>query len=180
LRLYHVPAQSQTTRAGLLAVFSQNRGLRRKRYALLSVHFPACAEPKQVRERQTLWARTLQIAAHTRDGGTENVPVLGDVHSTGYRDNAHRERDAIHHVVERAGFRILTPDVGGTEYSSPQGQATFQPSHLDHIVASVALATTTPARVLSFCESLRCAPAQTMPSDYHTVSDHCPVLIDVR
>ncbi len=167
-------------RAGLLGVFSTRRWLRKKRYSLLTVHFPAGGGPEQVRERQTFWSRALQIATRIRDGGQDYVLVLGDVNSTGYRDNSHRERDAIHNTVERAGFHMLTPNLGCTEYFQPEGLAAFMPSHLDHIVGSAEMIATAPARVLGFCETLRCAPTRAMPSDYNTVSDHCPVLLSVK
>lgn len=167
-------------RAGLLGVFSIRRWLHKKRYSLLTVHFPAGGDPQQARERQTFWSRALQIATRIRDSGEEHVMVLGDVNSTGYRDNSHRERDAIHNAVERAGFHLLTPNLGCTEYFQPPGLAAFMPSHLDHIVGSADLIAIEPARVLGFCETLRCAPTRSMPSDYDTVSDHCPVLLDLR
>ena len=167
-------------RAGLLGVFSTNRWWSKKRYSLLTVHFPAGAQPVQVRERQTFWARALQIATRIRDGGQGRVLVLGDVNSTGYRDNSYRERDAIHDAVARAGFRVLTPNLGCTEYFQPEGRSSFMPSHLDHIVGGTEVTSTAPARVLGFCETLRCAPTQAMPSDYEAVSDHCPVLLTIK
>lgn len=167
-------------RAGLLGVFTARHWLRKTRYSLLTVHFPAGAQPAQVRERQMFWSRALQIARRLRDAGEDRMLVLGDVNSTGYRDNSYRERDAIHSVVEQAGFRVLTPNLGCTEYFQPEGLSSFMPSHLDHIVGSAQVTSSAPARALGICETLRCAPTRVMPRDYAAVSDHCPVTLTVK
>lgn len=167
-------------RAGLLGVFSQRSWFRHREYALLTVHFPAGGDVEQARERQLFWARALRIAARVRDGGRERVLILGDVNSTGYRENIYGERDSIHVAVKRAGFHLLTPDLRCTEYFQPPEHNAFLPSHLDHIVGSGAVSARGEPRVLSFCAALRCAPTGTMPSDFAAVSDHCPVLLDVN
>ena len=167
-------------RAGLLGEFSTHGWFRQKRYSFLTVHFPAGGNMEQVRERQLFWSRALHIATRIRDSGQENVLVLGDVNSTGYRDNSFGERDAIHDIVERAGFQVMTPNVGCTEYFQPSARGTFEPSHLDHVVGSATLRASTAAQVRGFCATLRCASTQAMPNDYHTVSDHCPVTLDLK
>lgn len=167
-------------RAGLLGVFSARRGWRRLRYSLLVVHFPAGGSLEQIRDRQEYWARALSIAGHVGRSKEERVIILGDVNSTDYRDDQFGERRAIHHAVEKAGFSVLTPELSCTEYYQPQPLGEFLPSHLDHIVGSMAITAPAQARIHGFCSKLRCAPSLKMPAEYYSVSDHCPVTLDIR
>lgn len=170
---------SSGARAGLLGVFSARAGLRRVRTHLLTVHFPAGAEFGQAQERQAQWARALRIVARLRQDGEARVLLLGDVNSTGYRDDTYGERSAIHRQVEQAGLDVPTRALGCTEYFRPRGAASLQPSHLDHIVATPALRAGA-ATLHGYCAALRCQPATRVPRDYEAVSDHCPVTVDLR
>lgn len=171
---------SQGDRAGLLGVFSVRSGLRRIRTYLLTVHFPAGSDFRQAQARQDFWARALGIVSRLRAGGEKRVLLLGDVNSTGYRDDAYGERTAIHRSVEQAGFRLLTPGLACTEYWRPSVFSSYLPSHLDHLASTRELQTVGEPTVQGHCAALRCQPTAQMPSDYNDVSDHCPVLVTLR
>lgn len=167
-------------RAGLLATFSLGRWFSRRSYSLLVVHFPALGTPQRAAERRVFWQRALGIARRFQKGGAERLLLLGDVNSTGYLDNSHNERDNIHSYVEGAGLKVLTPHLGCTAYWLPEGGRAYSASHLDHIIASEAVAIEGPPRVLGYCPALKCAPVKTMPKGFHSVSDHCPVVVELR
>lgn len=166
-------------RSGLLVTFVLQRDAR-QRYSILVVHFPAGGTPEQVQDRQLFWGRALSIADHIHKTQGTQVLVLGDVNSTGYLDNRNNERRDIDNAVKRAGFNLLTTHLRCTEYYQPEAGGPYLASHLDHIVASPAIRIQSEARTLSFCESLGCATTHNMPSDYHTVSDHCPVTVEIH
>jgi endonuclease/exonuclease/phosphatase family metal-dependent hydrolase len=170
---------STGARAGLLATFSLRRLITRKRYALLVVHFPALGTPERAAERKMFWKRALTIAQDLREAQEDQVLLLGDVNSTGYLDNSHNERRDMHDAVERAGLRVLTPNLGCTAYYEPPGAARYVASHLDHIVGTASVEVKSAPRTLGFCAELRCAPTDRMPADFVAVSDHCPVIIDL-
>lgn len=171
---------SQGDRSGLLAEFSARRGFRHPHTYLLTVHFPAGGDWRQVQERQEFWYRSLGVIATLRAYGERRVLLLGDMNSTDYRDDRLGERSAIHRRVEQAGLRVLTTDLGCTEYWRPRASITYVPSHLDHIISTPDIRIVDEAVLHGYCPALRCQPTSQIPEDYSDVSDHCPVTVSFR
>lgn len=144
----------------------------------LVVHLSAGSEPERVERRRAQWGRVLTIAKGLQRGAAR-VLVLGDANSTGWLDDAAGERSFIEGRAAVAGFAVETRALACTEYwRTPRGA--LEPSVLDHVLAWPAGGASA-ARVHGYCARLRCAPrpADDPPAEYATVSDHCPVTVDL-
>ena len=108
-----------------------------------------------------------------------DVIVVGDFNTMGRQDpipvSASQELTALDRELA-PGFRRLGLARRCTTYHARQGHT------LDHIVASVGMHEVAPlARVTGYCALARCqALAGTMPAAAERLSDHCPVVVDVR
>ncbi len=169
-------------RAGLLGSFS-SRGrfaVRRSKLHLLSVHFPAGADLGQAQSRQVFLQRALRILESIRQRGEDRVVLLGDLNTTGYRDDQHGERSAVHRQLEQSGMKPLTDEVRCSAYWKPSPFSPYLPGKLDHVIASSTIDAIEPPSVQGFCAELQCQQAQRIPADFDAVSDHCPVVVTVR
>lgn len=161
-------------RPGLLGRFAADG----HRFDLLVVHFAAGAG--QLAKRLDQWDRALQIADGRQAEG-EAVAIMGDVNSTGYRDDAGGERTAIRAKLRAAGMRLLTEGLACSEYYRPQDRGQLEASALDHFAATADFPIEHVARVRGYCAEVRCQPRlDEVPADYANVSDHCPVVVGGR
>lgn len=169
-------------RAGFLGSFS-SRGrfsVRRSKLHLLAVHFPAGAALGQAQSRQMFLQRALQILESLRQRGEDRLVLLGDLNTTGYRDDQHRERTAVHRQLVQSGMKPLTDELLCSAYWKPSPFSPYLPGKLDHVIASGVIEATEPPSVQGFCAALKCEQVQRIPSDFEAVSDHCPVVVTVR
>jgi endonuclease/exonuclease/phosphatase family metal-dependent hydrolase len=158
-------------RSGLAARFDRLDGGRS--FQLLVVHM--AAKPEMFERRKLQWQRAHKIAAGLAKEGP--VAILGDTNSTGFLDDAAKERTFILEQAKNAGLDVATQDLRCTEYFGPEDN--LSPSVLDHFVATPGFAASRSVRVHSFCAALGCARPKEAPEEYRTVSDHCPVTLDV-
>ncbi|MBI5514803.1 MAG: endonuclease/exonuclease/phosphatase family protein [Deltaproteobacteria bacterium] len=163
-------------RPGLLGVFAAPGG---PRVHLVNMHLPAGPEPERVARRRVQWDRALAVAAGLRRGGASRVLVLGDANSTGWAQDAQGERTFIEGAVSDAGLALPSGALRCTEYwrGAP---GVLVPSLLDHVAATPGVVAS--ARVGGYCARLACAriAEADVPEDYRTVSDHCPVVLELR
>jgi endonuclease/exonuclease/phosphatase family metal-dependent hydrolase len=158
-------------RPGLLGTFVAKDA---KPFQLLVFHLAAGAE--KVEKRKAQWRLAHRIAKEARAQGP--VAILGDTNSTGYLDDSAGERTFIDGEAERAGMVVETRLLGCSEYFQPEPPA-IRPSLLDHVVADTGFARSGSVRLHGYCAALACKPAGAPPDEFTTVSDHCPVTVDL-
>lgn len=149
-------------------------------FTMVSLHLEARSEPERVERRKAQWRRMFAIRERLVREGKSNVILLGDTNSTGWHDDAQGERTFIEGEASRAGVRVETGALACSEYFRT-GERTWQPSMLDHIVAEPDVVRAGTVRLHGYCAELACRPwiADAPPSDYVSVSDHCPVTVEL-
>lgn len=74
---------------------------------------------------------------------------------------------------------VETRELRCSEYFQPDPPA-IRPSLLDHVVATPDFARAGSVELHGYCAELACRPASSAPPEFTTVSDHCPVTVDLR
>ncbi len=166
-------------KAGLLGTF-EPRGPgasdEPRAFQLLSVHFVAGSEPERLARRKEQWTRATRIANEAKSRGP--VAILGDTNSTGFLDDRGGEKSFILDVARDAALTVETRDLRCSEYFGPKDA--LRPSLLDHVVATPGMVKRRSIEVHGFCAELHCEPANSVPPDWESVSDHCPVSFDLE
>ena len=146
-----------------------------RRFDLLVVHF--AAKPEQAPKRRDQWDRALAIVAGRRAAGVP-VAIIGDVNSTGFLDDAQEERAYIRQRLAAARMTLPTEMIGCSEYFQRDGRGPYRRSLLDHVALCDRFPIEPHAEVHGYCRELACpAHLDSLPRDFNTVSDHCPVTI---
>jgi endonuclease/exonuclease/phosphatase family metal-dependent hydrolase len=152
---------------------------------LLVVHLKAMPDSLALRREQ--WPRLLEIAEATakRD---RDLLIVGDFNSTGppggKPDVEHQELDL---ALAPAGLRRLRCAIGCTAYYDGQRRDSWkEPSEIDLMFArDLAESLTQDAQVHTgtHCSASRCRDFRSTDAypvrDYESVSDHCPVVVDL-
>lgn len=150
-----------------------------RRFGFVAIHFKAGGEADHHHRRRGQWRQVIATQAELeRDLG---VPVVlaGDYNTTGMRFDGAGERSYIDHMIRAAGLELVTRDLPCTAYYRPHAPAPrFAPSTLDHFLSRGVLSN---PRTLGMCRSLACRPQPDgdAPEDFRTVSDHCPIAVDL-
>jgi endonuclease/exonuclease/phosphatase family metal-dependent hydrolase len=133
------------------------------------VHLKAGGDSTDMRTRtRQLDALAPSLAAARADG--DDVYVLGDFNTTGDADRANLER-----ISRSAGLTWASRDLPCTAYWDRDDGC--RGSALDHVL------TAHPPRDIFAADPCRregCAVRDTCPTFVHDVSDHCPVVVDLR
>lgn len=174
---------SDGDRAALAGTFYRldSRGNRREKLTLLTIHLAAMATEDRVALRRVQWKRVYAIVEHLKREVGGSVVVLGDTNSTGWLDDAQGERTFILEQAAQHQMQVQTMGLLCSEYYQDPSKA-YVPSMLDHIIAPAGLMNPATARVHGYCAAQQCRPLgqTTPPVEYQTVSDHCPVSVDLR
>jgi endonuclease/exonuclease/phosphatase family metal-dependent hydrolase len=160
-------------RPGLVGTFEPAGGGGR-RFQLLVLHLVAGGDADKVARRKEQWRRAYRIAAQS----SYPIAILGDANSTGYLDDRDGERTFIDDEAKRAGMEVATRSLACSEYFQPEPPA-IRPSLLDHVVVTPGLARAGSIELHGYCAELACRPSSTPHREYETVSDHCPVTLDI-
>ena len=160
--------------AGMTALLRAGDG---RRLALASVHFSAGGAARTVEERLGQWAWLVAELPALRAELGAPVVVAGDFNSTGYLDAADPERRFIDLLVERHALQLPTRALACSMYWKPR--RSYEVSLLDHVLAPREL-DVGPVEALGMCAELACAPQTAAPAAWTTVSDHCPVRVQLR
>lgn len=164
-------------RAALAGTFATKDGVE---FTMVALHLEARSEPERVERRKAQWRRMFAIRERLVREGHRAVILLGDTNSTGWRDDALGERTFIEGEAARAGVRVETADLACSEYFRT-GERTWEPSMLDHIVAAPGVVRSGSVRLHGYCAELACRRwiSDAPPTEYVTVSDHCPVTVEL-
>lgn len=107
----------------------------------------------------------------------QEAVVASDFNSTGFLEPRHAERVFIDEQLAAHGLQLPTAGIGCSMYWRPRRR--YEANLLDHVLAPRDLEFTR-AEALGMCAELACAPQDRAPADYHAVSDHCPVRVELR
>ncbi len=160
--------------SGMLALLRASDG---RRLALASVHFTAGDGKNPRAERAAQWTWLIDALPELQAEFDAPVIVSGDFNSTGFLREHDPERRFIDDLVERHALQLPTAELACSMYWKPR--TTYEPSLLDHVLAPRELRLG-PARALGMCAELACAPQASEPAAWRTISDHCPVRVEVR
>lgn len=160
-----------------LAVVERTDGVR---LAAMSVHLQFGARRWQYRARRDQWEHLL--ASIDRVVAEFGAPMVtaGDFNSTGFVDNDRGERTFIQQMAADAGLTLATASLDCTAYWRPNRRLRdYVPSMLDHVL--VRGASVRGVEALGMCATLqgRTCPGDASNPDFHAVSDHCPVRVQL-
>ncbi|WAS92860.1 endonuclease/exonuclease/phosphatase family protein [Nannocystis punicea] len=148
-------------------------------FALVSVHFDPGGKPEDVARRKQQWRWLTSILPALREEFGAQVVVAGDFNTTGYLE-ANDERRFIDDMVEEHALQLPTSTLGCSEYWQRDARVErWEPSLLDHMLGSKDMSLGTP-QVLGMCAELACETQTAEPPKMGSVSDHCPVRIELR
>ena len=147
---------------------------------LVSVHLSPGGKPSEVDQRKPQWEWLTSILPALREEFGSEVVVAGDFNTTGYLEASSDERRFIDELIESRALQLPTRALGCSEYWQRDRKVhRWEASLLDHVLASNQLSFGTP-EVLGMCAALACETQTTQPPKMGTVSDHCPVRIELR
>ena len=150
------------------------------RLCAMSVHLQFGARRWQYRARREQWEELVASIGRVEAEFGGKIAVAGDFNSTGYLDDDRGERRFIHTTCDAARLVLATRDVGCTAYWQPNRRTRdYMPSALDHVLLREPAIG--PAEPLGMCATLGGQPlsGEIYNADFHTVSDHCPVRVDI-
>lgn len=155
---------------------------------LVSVHFDSGTKRKDYDNRQTVIGRVHEAfrAAYARVPDNDFV-LAGDFNTMGCAGHGGC-RPPIHPAGEVAqmqellakgsrAFRSVRPSLPCTEYYQGKG------SRLDHFLVPAdfeELPAGAQVHVSGYCEQTRCAASHDEPAAYNELSDHCPIVLELR
>lgn len=160
---------------GILALLRDAGGS----FGLVSVHLEAMDDAKAHTLRRRQWAWMVETLSALKQEFAAPIVIAGDFNSTGFLVPEHAERRFIDETLARHGLRLPTAGLGCTEYWQPRGSTHYEASLLDHVLASDELSFGT-AEVMGMCAALACERQAEAPDGFDTISDHCPVRIELR
>lgn len=163
-------------RPGLSAKFERTDTGRA--FQLLVFHLVPYDKGMSVRRAQ--WRKAHVIAAKLAKDTP--VAILGDANSTGFLDDGGGERTFILDEAKKANMEVVTSPLACSEYyrrDPADPNQPLVPSLLDHVVATPGLTRRNSTKLWGYCAELACKVPSSDPEDFKTVSDHCPITIDL-
>ena len=151
-------------------------------FHIVAVHGDSGTQARDFDHRQAAIERLDGLLERLRrrdDDG--DLIVLGDFNTMGAseRMGAAEEIEALKRTIadEGPGFRLLEPRLGCTEYY--MGEC----GHLDHVLVTATMEEARDARtsISGYCAELGGVPLGARePAAYDRLSDHCPLVVDVK
>lgn len=152
---------------------------------LISVHLKSGPKRRsyELRRRSIEGIAALYSQAQAAETDTD-VVIAGDLNTMGCRHcspkvEAEAEIRGLDGQLRKLGFRRVPGDLGCTEYYKGHGGT------LDHFLASIGmreLGSGERASVGGYCAEASCRKLEErhMPAAYDRLSDHCPIVLEVR
>lgn len=146
-------------------------------FQVLSVHLDSGVNDRDFQTRRVAIDRLdeIQIGDQSIFDIEQDIVILGDFNTMGTRDiRASLEiRDFPNELAP--DLRLATNRPACTEYYEGRGGT------LDYAVVSKKMQEAAAnARVTGYCAVENCAPLPSMPAAFETLSDHCPVVFEIR
>jgi endonuclease/exonuclease/phosphatase family metal-dependent hydrolase len=150
-----------------------------RRVGFVAIHLKAGGDADNHHRRRGQWRQV--VATYAELERELGIPVVfaGDFNSTGMRFDGAGERSYIDRMVRAAGLELPTRALPCTAYYHPHEPAPrYAPSNLDHFLSRRHVSR---PRVLGMCRALACKPQPdgAPPEDFASVSDHCPIAVDL-
>lgn len=150
-------------------------------FHMVVVHLDMGTKEKDYGNRKRVFER-IQEAMESYAGDDTDIIILGDfnIMGKGASVSAEEESDALTSTVatESPGFAHLDVSPECTEYYSGKG------GWLDHILVTSSMEEllSTAGQVSGYCALANCTPLEpeNMPPAYERLSDHCPVILELR
>jgi endonuclease/exonuclease/phosphatase family metal-dependent hydrolase len=150
----------------------------------ISVHLKAGGHKKSIAKRFAQLEILTKVVRYYQAKGIRNVVVMGDFNSTEYYYKSKEYRRFVR-VVSEMDMIDTSKEIKCTSYwwgGEEDGQQ--YPSILDHVLVSPALAKgkTPKAKPLAHCQKLSCNinSEYDMGINFDEVSDHCPVVTEIK
>lgn len=155
------------------------------KFVAIAVHLKAGGQDRSIEKRFKQLEILKNVISDIRRTGFDKFVVMGDFNSTEYIFKSHQYR-RFNSLIESAGLMDLTQDVGCTSYwwgGVEDGKE--YPSILDHILVSKSLYYERPyekAKPMAHCKKVSCreVPTDLLGMTYGQVSDHCPIVANLR
>ena len=151
----------------------------------ISVHLKSGGHPKSVQKRFQQLSILNDVVNSFYAQGIYNIVIMGDFNSTEYQHKTGNYQK-FNRLVSNMNLIDTSKDAKCTSYWWGGVQDGMQhPSVLDHIIVSPTLldgAPTPKAKPLAHCQKLSCWPTrdEEMGVNYDEVSDHCPVVSEIK
>lgn len=151
------------------------------------VHLKATPDGFELRERQ--WQRLSTLVGTLRADGEEDVVLLGDFNTTGpVGGNSSQELIALADVLDAQGLRRIDTPSGCSAYWDGQRRDAWQEPSLLDLVFVAGLEESASENITAVagahCARHQCEPFRSTDAypelEYETISDHCPVVIDLQ
>lgn len=156
-----------------------------REFVLIDVHLKAGGAESSYEVRSVQYDLVAKLVEELRLADHKNIMVMGDFNSTGYVDSD-TDYSNFRDMLSTTGFNTTAKDLNCTSYWSGQDRrdGIEESSILDHIIF--------PKRFLgmknisvelhSHCKKVKCRDTsyKMLGESYQSVSDHCPVAINIR
>ncbi|MAX65831.1 MAG: endonuclease/exonuclease/phosphatase family protein [Bacteriovoracaceae bacterium] len=150
----------------------------------MAVHLKAGGGRKNISKRFRQLQIIESLVESYQEQGLNNIVIMGDFNSTEYESKGKNYRK-FKEIVRKMQMKDSAEKVKCTSYWwGGRNDYTYYPSLLDHILVSHSLLEQKQMNVYSYghCQKLKCTPTSEaeMGISFDEVSDHCPILTEIK
>lgn len=153
-------------------------------YVGIAVHLKSGGQDQSINKRFKQLESIAKIVDNYRNQGLKNIIIMGDFNSTEYiLKNKNYKRFV--QTIEKMELKDTTKDLACSAYWwGGTNDYTQYPSTLDHIIVSeeISKSITMKPQAYGHCKMLKCQ--STLEGDmgisFDEVSDHCPILTEIK
>lgn len=149
----------------------------------ISVHLKSGGTKGNIKKRFKQLAQISKVVAKLKSQQLHNIMIMGDFNSTEYilKNNNYQRFST---VIRKMNLKDATQNLSCTSYWWGGLRDFIQyPSNLDHILLSSELANKRiHSEVYGHCKKLKCRSSreEDMGVSFNEVSDHCPILTELK
>lgn len=169
-----VPLSDEVAPLGIAALL---RGRDGRPLLFAALHLKAGGQPEDLDRRRQQWRHLRGELPRLAARFAAPLVVAGDLNTTGYLDPDSEERRLVDGIAAELGLQVATASLPCSMYWHTRGR--YEVSLLDHVMTPQASSVGEP-EVLGMCAALACEPQETAPPGFDSVSDHCPVRVQLR
>lgn len=154
-------------------------------FLAISVHLKAGSHAKSIKKRFKQMEIIKKVVAEYKELGINNYVIMGDFNSTEYIKKKSKSHKNFKKSVNQMSAVNLANNLSCTSYWwGGRDDMTQYPSILDHIIVSENLANGKSPKIKAHghCAKLKCqaTPEFNMGISFEEVSDHCPVVAEIK